>query len=413
MFIVAANLLSRWCRDVALVLEPTTIHPSLGFGAGDLGEMILSQMRDADPFGSFQITNGPIPSRLVLIIGNGDLKTSVPTKVFIDAAGWLASLSHREPIRLPSIADPNCLGAVAAACLGVAQIFKVAVEAPAERSFREGIFDLFGLNWADNERATSFRWPSDLNVGHILMVGAGSVGSSAAYCMRLARLAGRITIVDKDDVKIENFNRSPIFGRRTFGLLKSEAVAQFLRGSPLSPEPLQLWWNDLIEQRNRESFDFDVWLPLANEFNVRSSMQNNVPPIMIHASTSSNWGVNHGRHVPGRDDCLVDRFRDEVSADDLTCATGQVTIQGTAADAALPFSSMFAGLLIASDLVRAQLPGYPQVQNFAFFDWYGAFDTIHVWDKKPQPGCICTQQGRTFHQRFNQKTKHWPLFQLE
>jgi hypothetical protein len=117
--------------------------------------------------------------------------------------------------------------------------------------------------------------------------------------------------------------------------------------------------------------------------------------------------------VPGRDDCLADRFRVEVSTDDLTCATGQVIIAGASIDAALPFSSMFAGLLIVSDLVRAQLPAYPQVPNFAFLDWYGAFDTIHAWDKRPQPGCICTQQGRPFHERFNKRTKYWPLFQFE
>jgi hypothetical protein len=34
---------------------------------------------------------------------------------------------------------------------------------------------------------------------------------------------------------------------------------------------------------------------------------------------------------------------------------------------------MFAGLLIAADLVRAQLPDYPQIPNFALFDWYGPF----------------------------------------
>ncbi len=245
------------------------------------------------------------------------------------------------------------------------------------------------------------------------MVGVGSVGSSAAYCMRLARLAGRITIVDKDYVGVENFNRSPVFGYRTFGLPKSEAVAQFLRGSPLSPEPLPVWFDELIQQRTRESFDFDTWLPLANEFNVRANMQHNVPPLMIHASTSANWGVNHGRHVPGRDDCIIDRFRVGVSASDLACATGKITIQGSSIDAALPFSSFFAGLLVASDLVRAQLPEYPQIPNFAFLDWYGAFDTIQAWNKKPQAGCICTQQGRAFHERFNHRTKHWPLFHLE
>ncbi len=83
------------------------------------------------------------------MIGDGGLAPSGSRVVFINASGWLASLSHRQPTTLPSPADHNCLGSVAAACLGVAQMFKVAVEASAERSFREGIFDLFHLNWAE------------------------------------------------------------------------------------------------------------------------------------------------------------------------------------------------------------------------------------------------------------------------
>jgi ThiF family len=413
MFAAATNLMSRWCRDVTLILPRVDILPILELGAGDLGEIVLSQMHDADPFGSFQITQNPKSSLNALLIGDDAYKLTAPTKVFISASGWLAGFSYRQPIELPDTTDENYLGAVAAACLGVAQIFKVATGASTDRWFRQGVFDLFGMKWADDEELTSAPWPSDLNVGKILMVGAGSVGSAAAYCMRLAQFAGRLTVLDKDDVKVENFNRSPIFGRQTFGLPKVEAIVQFLKGSRLSADPVESWWNDFVQAHNRESFDFDIWLPLANEFGVRSAMQHNVPPLMIHASTSSNWAVNHGRHVPGRDDCLIDRFRAQVAADDLGCATGQVVVQGVSIDAALPFSSMFAGVLVASDIARAQLPEYPHVPNFAFLDWHGAFEIIQSWDKKPQIGCICTEQKRAFHERFNRGTKYWPLFQLE
>ena len=99
-------------------------------------------------------------------------------------------------------------------------------------------------------------------------------------------------------VKVENFNRSPVFGRATFGLTKADGVAAFLAGSGLSATPVPEWWDEFVQRRGRLSFDYDVWLPLANEFGVRHAMQHSVPPLMIHASTTSNWGVNHGRHLP-------------------------------------------------------------------------------------------------------------------
>ena len=139
------------------------------------------------------------------------------------------------------------------------------------------------------------------------------MGSSAAYCIQLAGVTGEVTILDKDVVKIANFNRSPIFGRKTIGLSNSKAAAAHLAESGLRAIALPVWWNDYIEQQNRRTLPFDVWLPLANDFGVRFSMQSNVPPLMIHASTTANWGVNHGRHLPGTDDCLADRFPNEVS----------------------------------------------------------------------------------------------------
>jgi len=410
MLVVAANLLSRWCRKVTIVMPTVEVHPAIGMGSGDLGEMVVAQMRDADPFGDFQtVTGGDAAAQVSLCIGESQNRPSSAT-VFINASGWLAGISHQGPINLPVCEDWNWLGAIAAACLGVAQIFKIAVEMPSTLYLREGILDMFRLDWSQDSAQAP--WPADLNVGTMLMVGAGSVGSSAAYCMRLGGLAGGITVVDRDSVKIENFNRSPIFGRRTLGLLKADAVANFLADSALSTKAAPLWWNDFLGQRGRSSFDFDIWLPLANEFGVRRAMQHNVPPVMIHASTTSNWGVNHGRHIPGRDDCLLDRFPDEVSAASLTCATGQVTTSDTAIDAALPFASLFAGLLIAVDLVRARLPEYPQVPNFALYDWYGPLDTIQAWDRRPRPGCICREQGHDFHERLNGNTKYRGLFRF-
>jgi hypothetical protein len=379
-------------------------------GSGDLGEMVVAQMRDADPFGDFQIVNKGVAAEIALCIGGDSRDRPNSATVFIDASGWLASVSNLRPTGLPTSEDRNCLGAIAAACLGVAQVFKLAVEMPSTQYLREGILDVFRLNWSQDSRQAP--WPADLNIGSVLMVGAGSVGSSAAYCMRLSGLAGTISVVDKDSVKVENFNRSPVFERRTVGIPKAAAVADFLTGSALSATAVPLWWDEFVRQRERSSFDFDIWLPLANEFGVRLAMQHNVPPLMIHASTTSNWGVNHGRHVPGRDDCLADRFPAEVSSEDLTCATGQVESSETVIDAALPFASMFAGLLIAADLVRAQLPEYPQVPNFALFDWYGPLDTIQAWDRRPRAGCICREQGQSFHERFNGSTKYRRLFRF-
>ena len=408
MLVVAANLLSRWCRRVTITLASTPLDASLGIGTGDLGEAVLTQMHDADPFGDFVITEERTDrAEIELHVGSG-LSNTYGVPVFIDASGWLASLSRKRTIELPPADEGNRLGGIAAACLGVAQVFKIAVGVPADLWLRDGVFDLFRLGWSEDLRQAP--WPAIVDIGKVLMVGAGSVGSSAAYAARLGGLIGAIEVVDRDRVKVENFNRSPVFGRSTLGLMKAKAIVQHLAGPSLTFTAVCAWWDDYVKGRARSSLDFDVWLPLANEFGVRLAMQHSVPPLMIHASTSSNWGVNHSRHLPGRDDCLADRFPAEGSAQELACSTGQVNVQGTSIDAALPFASLFAGLLIVAELVRLQLPDYPQVPNFALFDWYGTLEWIQAWNRAPRDGCICREQGREFHDLFNQRTRYRPLF---
>jgi hypothetical protein len=410
-FLAAANLLSRWCRQVDLIAPACRLDPAFGMGDSDLIEFALSQMRDADPFGTFRRAEAGAPQcGIALCIGGGNAVSGAVRSVFVDSRGWLAAISLDSATVLGPDAGDNCLGALAAAALGVGQVFKLALRIPEEQLLRNGVFDLFMLAWT--ERVDAGGWPADTRIGRILMVGSGSVGSSAAYCMRLAGLSGDLTVLDKDIVKIENFNRSAIFGCSGLGLSKAEATSRFLGGSALQCQPLPIWWNDFVRVWDRAGAPFDVWLPLANEFGVRYSMQQNVPPLMIHASTTANWGVNHARHIPTSDDCLADRFPAQATEKDLACATGEVTVQDVTVDAALPFCSFFAGLLIVADLVRANLPGYPQIANFALFDWFGPMETIHAWDRKPRPDCICRQQGQSLHSHFNAGTRHWPVFRF-
>lgn len=411
-FLAAANLLSRWCRHVELVTPTRVLHPELGLGDSDLADFALRQMRNADPFGTFRRRSDDDTTSAGIALCVGDaIPSGVPSTVFVASGGWLGALSLDSPMELEGGGDKNCLGALAAAALGVAQTFKVALGLPRECLLRDGVFDLFRLGWTTTGETGP--WPTDTALGRVLMVGAGSVGSSAAYCMRLASLGGHVTVLDKDIVKIENFNRSPLFDRNTLGLTKAEATKRFLSGSAIDCEPLGIWWKDFVETWNRADWAFDVWLPLANEFGVRHSMQHNVPPLMIHASTTANWGVNHSRHLPTADDCLVDRFPASASVNNLACATAAVSVDEVTVDAALPFSSFFAGLLVVADLVRGNLPGYPQVPNFALFDWFGSMETIQAWDRRPRPECICRRQDRHFHERFNGGTKHWPSFRFE
>lgn len=406
MLITACNLLSRWCRCVSIAISEAHVDARIDARKCGAIDFITDQMRDADPFGCFeaihQLNSG---ADIQLHIGDNP-RTCAARSVVISSSGWLAAIS-RDVALLPRTDSPNVIGALAAACFGVAQVFKLAINWPNDQLIADGVFDLFSLSRASTFNSlTDHDYLSAPDIGKLLMIGAGSVGSAVAYCLSLMNASCELDVVDRDVVKVQNFSRSPIFGKRSYGIAKVNAVVDYLSASSVTPRPYNMWWEEFTRSHDRQTGRFDAWLPLANEFGVRWSMQNNYPPLLIHASTTQNWGVNHGRHRFGRDDCLVDRFPSEVSHDALRCSTGEIRIESTQVDAALPFLSMFAGVLVAAELARLQLSGYPQCPNFALIDFGGNISEIQAWDMQPRPTCFCHTQPSTIHESVNSGTRY-------
>jgi hypothetical protein len=407
--LVACNLLSRWCRHVEVVLAPDDLDAD-SIRGGKLENEVMCVMRDADPFGAFSWGDRHrAGDALRLHIGSLPIDSD-PQVTVINGAGWLAGLGAPFCATPFEARDSNIIGPVAAACLGVAQVFKRAIGFPTEGLIREGLFDLFNLEWLSTT-AVGERRPIVRNIqpGRVLLVGGGAVGSSFAYCIRLAPVRCEVGIVDKDYVLIENFNRSPIFGKSTFGMPKADVVGNALRNASVAAYSFPIPWNEFIAAHAKESREFDVWLPLANEDNVRASIQNNIPPLLIYAATNSNWGASHGRWIPGRDDCLMDRFPMDGEGSVLQCSTSEIETKEGRVDAALPFLSMFAGLMVFADLVRLQMRGYPQVPNYCLIDFGGRLETVQKWDMHPRENCGCRTLSPALYKGFNRLSKYFGL----
>ena len=384
--LVSANLLSRWCRHVSLELED--VRQIASPQGPSLRAAALALMRDADPFGSFVNGDEDTPD-LHLHIGSSPPSANAQRLTVISSSGWVACVRRTPGGFAPG--DESPVGAAAAGVLGGAQLFRDALEM--DDIFPPCLlFDAFtGLpctDFVEHPRLGSTA------LGQLLMVGAGSVGSATAYFMRLFGLVASLTITDADVVKVENFGRSPLFGCSNLGEPKVVAVEAALAGSQIATHAHPSWWH---ESPVRNLDNFDLVIPVANEYGVRWSLQTSIPPLMVHASTGKNWNVNFGRHVPGRDDCLVDRFSEFDAPVLPACSAGAVAIpSGEQVDAALPFLSFWAGFLAAADLARLTVAGYPHVPNFGNYSFRKNRFTPQQYDEHPREGCECTRQGAAF-----------------
>jgi hypothetical protein len=378
MLQVSAALLARWCRRIS-ILAPR----------GRLVESVLAGMVDADPFGSFNRVDA-LPDDVDLVLDLGGSR-GIPGAVVAQGWGWLAAVGPARLVDADDTPEPCLLGPAVAACLGVAEVFRRAVRL--EPFLGTRCVDLFGLAVADQGARVAPTPSRDL--GPVLLVGAGSVGSAVAYITATCGFTGQFTVIDLDEVKVENFNRSPLFGRATYGGRKAAVVAEALRASGSTANGFDRNWNEFVATHSMCDFRGGVWVPVADEQNVRWSIQHNFPPLAVQASTSPNWTVNLGRHLPGLDDCLLCRFPvappDESS---LGCSTASVPVPGApAVSAALPFVALLAGVLVVAELARLTVdPPAPDRPNWALLDLYPPGFVLQTAARAPLASCECRSQ---------------------
>ena len=122
MLLVTANLIARFCPKIDLLLDPSTrmlVDETLG----------LLHRIDSSRHAEFRVVATPTLSTYAAVLAIGAPVTGLPVETVIDAAGWLAAISTMGALPpLPRTADDNPFGALIAAALGAAEIFKHLVQ---------------------------------------------------------------------------------------------------------------------------------------------------------------------------------------------------------------------------------------------------------------------------------------------
>jgi hypothetical protein len=403
--LVAANLLARWCRRFELGCDDAPLHPLLQLpDCPTLHGRIAREVAAADPFARFTFPPKPSPDVAYMLgIGPGDL--AEPTHFRVHADEWHAwATSQRTPPAVPDTQSP--VGPAFAAALGIADAFKVATGMPAKMRIAAAAFSLYTRTLCPWDHPAAA--PAEVGLpalGRAQMVGVGSVGSALVYLLRMLPLSGEIPLIDHDAVGYENLNRSPLFGVDDVGRPKVEVAAEYLR-SALSVTPHAMTYGQYVDDRGRKPGDVDLLLPLANEFQVRGTIEHNFPPLQVYGTTTPDWGINFHRHVPLRDDCSVCRFPGDAPQPVLACSGGQVQEPGAKPiDAALPFLSLAAAVLTLADILRVREPGYPHTPNFSFIDFKGPLEQVVTFDKRLRANCLCRTRSQRIHRAYIDGTR--------
>jgi molybdopterin-synthase adenylyltransferase len=275
----------------------------------------------------------------------------------LGAHDWHATLRREGEV---GTCHADIWGAMLASCLGAWYAFQRLL---GERPAPAPAYSLWRLAGGESQDGPATGGPLDL--GRVMQVGAGGVGAALDYWLGLVGVDGSWTIVDGDAVEVSNLNRQLLFHAADAGypdgMAHNKAKLAAARLGP-SAHASPKWYGDdpaVVEA------DYDVVLALANERGAREALQDRRPPILLHATTSANHQAQLHRHLPGLDDCIRCRIPGEVAR--LRCGGGK--IPEVSSDAALPYLSGLAGLMLAAAIARASAGHLgDQATNLAVLD---------------------------------------------
>lgn len=307
----------RALLDLAVRLS-ARLYPSLDVwcsdGAATGARDVISLARSINP--KIELTHtGEADAGIVL----GQHRPNYSTPIFAGSSGWDAHVSTSQP--QPSGRSANPLGAGAAACLAVANLFRrVFLDdwhslmdeqlAFSTYSFRSSVTDVAVPNAG---------WRLE---GEAVLAGIGAVGMAAVWALARSPLSGVIHLVDAEPIELSNLQRYVLAALEDVDTPKVTLAARAIKG-PLKAEEHPVEWKAFVSDAGY------VWpwaLAAFDSAEARRDLQASLPKWVANAWTQpGDLGVSVHPHFGGPGACLAclylpdasSRNEDEVVAEAL------------------------------------------------------------------------------------------------
>jgi hypothetical protein len=313
--LTAVNLLVRLFRRLVIVVPNNVrIHKELPCVEGRLGAALVTFASRVHPGVEADLAVSPPPGIVTLRVSNYHSWAEKNSEVYCSGAGWLAHVGSR-PRLLPAAQDSNPIGPLIAACLGVAEVFKI-VFGDVLRSVVPADDVIFS--------ALTYR-VGELDVGPILsrvrlpntvQVGAGSIGCAFNWGLaHLREIRGKLVVVDHDKLQAHNPDRAI--------LVLDDAASLELEKSSWARDIVQPWVPHLDIQPFQGTirqyvdtlppdYTFPVIISAVDSIESRRDIQDALPEHILNASTGPTK-VELSRHeAPGDGPCLYCLYLPEI-----------------------------------------------------------------------------------------------------
>jgi hypothetical protein len=464
MLLVLANILPRMWPSVTFPVSPqiNRIVMTPLSNAPDLAVAIMETARIASGAVGYTLKSSDSPNFIIAI---GPAKRQAD--VYINADGWVAYISNQsiDVLFCPSAGNP--FGPIAAACFGAAEAFRAflrklgCTNGIAQRpvsTFRYSVLRGLGSQ-ATNANVPL---PSKVSLGEFTLVGAGAVGSSLVYTLAIVpKLGGTIHILDDETIDGPNLNRYLIARLADIGVKKAILAAKILNGK-IKVEP---FYGSYETYPGRQNIPLLVsTVDNRNQNATRRAIQSDLPRLILHGATGEekvsvarldfSSGACLGCLFPletnpiigelsrlfeispeeaeqllSEDQCFSEEHAYRLSARTMinaiellkhvgkpfmkvfqnnVCGNLNVQIEGKRIEAAVPFVSLMAGVMLAAELIKESCPELHiyRLSNYRKMSLFGQKqENEWVFFRKKERACSCYCQEEILQKRFKRKWK--------
>ncbi len=408
MSVVAANILGRWASSInfSIPRDARCLLPGAPESFFDYLEKTVAQ---SGLNCKFTINSQVDETDLRLHVG----PTDENNMIWISASGWVAGCGFNEKCDGGSQSAPSGFAASFAACLGVAELFRRALGQP--RTPFKVWYSLY--NYEQGIDRSALQNPAILggcDFGILHIIGSGAIGSCFAYLLTLAHdIKGSAHLIDHDEIDAPNIPASLVFSLSQVGgnVKKVDACAR-LSNSNIELLPFPDDYEAFIKSGRHRTSPADVILCFANERNIWSTIQHNCPPVVLHATTSPNWGTNFGRHIPEKDWCILCRFGSQlVSTVPLDCAKGELPSRTEQKRyGVLPFLAAASASIAFAELYKMyMLENHQDHSNFVEFSMKNSVTSFDGWNRPSKSCDVCREQNPKIYPSFVKSSKLWQL----
>lgn len=237
-----------------------------------------------------------------LVVGNTIVPPTAAPCLYIGSDGWVAKYSPLGPVG--SGASNNPFGAGAAACIGVANIFRTVFADQLPGSTVDEAFTLSLLSYEASEGEAVSPNLTALDFEETALVGLGAIGNGVGWALSYLRGAkGILHLVDHDPIDLSNLQRYVLTRQLDVHSKKTQLLSDTLRYTGLTLVPFDGKWESFAAARGLRPLRRAV--VALDTGAARIAVQASLPQRLLNAWTQTrNLGVS--RHLDFADNaCLA------------------------------------------------------------------------------------------------------------